>query len=288
MYVSVILVFSGYLKIAALDFIWMDTPWTIKFVLIKLGYCDFIKDYENSIISSSNSFSHFSLSVCPSLSPSVQYVCLSSSLIYWASLIFCLTHTCTNTPSHTLTHTLARTNTHALAHTRTRTRTETHTHKQLMVIGAVCRTTDKLPCHLHTTNSRVISLYVCCFVVVVNRLLCHLHTTNSDELFLSLCVCVLLLQIYFFAIFTQQIQIFLCVFCCCKYASLPSSHNKFRQSYLSSLFLWTLRLFLFYFIYSLTCIHPLQYNYSLSLALALSLSLSLSLIHISKVKYKEK
>ena len=202
MYVSVILVFSGYLKIAALDFIWMDMPWTIKFVLIKLGYCDFIKDYENSIISSSNSFSHFSLSVCPSLSPSVQYVCLSSSLIYWASLIFCLTHTCTNTPSHTLTHTLAH----------TRTRTETHTHKQLMVIGAVCRTTDKLPCHLHTTNSRVISLYVCCFVVVVNKLLCHLHTTNSDELFLCVCVCVVIVNILLCHLHTTNSdELFLCV-----------------------------------------------------------------------------
>ena len=133
------------------------------------------------------------------------FLCLSSMsvslplcLIYWASFIFCLAHTCTNTPTHTLTHTLAHTNTH----------TETHTHKQLMVIWAVYRPTDKLPCRLHTTNSHesFLSLCVCCFVVAVNKLLCHLHMTNSDELFL--CVHVV---VYFFAIFTQQIQIFLCV-----------------------------------------------------------------------------
>ena len=69
----------------------------------------------------------------------------------------------------------------------------------------------------------------------------------------------------------------------------------FRNKHIVSMtFYFTCGFFSFFFLlfsssfYSLTCIHPLQYNFFLSLLPPpLSLSLSLSLIHISKVKYEE-
>ena len=82
---------------------------------------------------------------------------------------------------------------------------------------------------------------VCCFVGAVNKLLCHLHMTNSDELFL--CVHVVCCCKYTSLPSSHNKFRYFCVFCCCKYTSLPSSHNKFRQ--ISPLyFLWTLGLFL--------------------------------------------
>ena len=151
---------------------------------------------------------------------SLTFLCLSvrlflhlSSMSVSLPLLFIEPHSfsvsLTHVQTHPVTRSLTHLHTHALAHTRTRT--ETHTHKQLMVIGAVCRTTDKLPCHLHTTNSRVISLYVCCFVVVVNKLLCHLHTTNSDELFLCVCVRVFIVNILLCHLHTTNSDISLCV-----------------------------------------------------------------------------